>query len=249
MHWCECYYAVFQWKYGLGSKVWHLESTQNQRVFHYVGNLNNLTASFYCMYYFNIGRHHIIFIYNTKRPTSRVLGLEFAKMSEKSEVWIFWSPSHWNACTHCKLRTVVTTQGGAYEVSIPKHAHEIPIICQNNWVVWAFTSKTFKLVDSFPSLPPCFCLARKWSYNGCCIYESHLWRQMPFGTIQYVEIRDSVIVTNEGFINESPGTKTTLNFNIANSSLFYDSFRKGILPFITIVGWEKKININPYEIE
>ena len=35
-----------------------------------VGNLNNFSASFYCMYFFNIVRHHIIFIFNTKQPIS-----------------------------------------------------------------------------------------------------------------------------------------------------------------------------------
>ena len=36
----------------------------------YVGNLNNISASFYCMHFFNIVRHHIISIFNTKRPIS-----------------------------------------------------------------------------------------------------------------------------------------------------------------------------------
>ena len=35
---------------------------------HNVENLNNSSASFYCMYFFNIVRHHVIFIFNTKRP-------------------------------------------------------------------------------------------------------------------------------------------------------------------------------------
>jgi hypothetical protein len=54
--------------------------TKNQRALplelddnsvHYIGNLNNFSASFYCMYFFNIVRHHVIFIFNTKRPISR----------------------------------------------------------------------------------------------------------------------------------------------------------------------------------
>ena len=26
MHWCECHYAIFWWKYGLGQKIWHLRT-------------------------------------------------------------------------------------------------------------------------------------------------------------------------------------------------------------------------------
>ena len=53
------------------------KSTKNQRTLpleldndyvHYVENLNHFSASFYCMYIFNIVRHHIIYIFNTKRP-------------------------------------------------------------------------------------------------------------------------------------------------------------------------------------
>ena len=39
---------------------------------HYVGNLNNFSASFYRMYYFNIVRHHLILIFDTKWPISSV---------------------------------------------------------------------------------------------------------------------------------------------------------------------------------
>ena len=35
---------------------------------HYVGNLNKFGASFHCMYFFNIVRHHIILIFNTICP-------------------------------------------------------------------------------------------------------------------------------------------------------------------------------------
>ena len=38
---------------------------------HYVGNLTNFSASFHCMYFLNIARHHIIFIFNAERPISR----------------------------------------------------------------------------------------------------------------------------------------------------------------------------------
>ena len=56
------------------------------------------------MYFFNIVRHHIIFIFNTKWPISRFFWWSVAKKFESlSEVWLFWSPSHWNACAHFKL--------------------------------------------------------------------------------------------------------------------------------------------------
>ena len=53
------------------------KSTKNRRALplelddssvHYVENLNNISALFYCVYFFNIARHHITFIVNTKRP-------------------------------------------------------------------------------------------------------------------------------------------------------------------------------------
>ena len=70
MHWCECHCAAFWWEIWIGFDTW--KSTKNRRALplddnyvHYVGNLNNMSASFYCMYFFNIVRHHIIFIFNT----------------------------------------------------------------------------------------------------------------------------------------------------------------------------------------
>ena len=63
-------------KYGLGQ---NLKSTKNRSALplelddesmHYIGNLSNFSASFYCMYYFNIVRHHIVFIFNTNWPIS-----------------------------------------------------------------------------------------------------------------------------------------------------------------------------------
>ena len=53
------------------------KSTKNRRALpleldddevHYVGNLNTLSASSCCKNFFNIVRHRIIFILNTKRP-------------------------------------------------------------------------------------------------------------------------------------------------------------------------------------
>jgi hypothetical protein len=56
------------------------------------------------MYFFNIVRHQFIFRFNTKRPTSSFFCEVFHKKFESlSEVWLFWSPSHWNACAHFKL--------------------------------------------------------------------------------------------------------------------------------------------------
>ena len=37
---------------------------------HYVGNQNNFSAPFSCMYFFSIVRHCVILIFNTKRPIS-----------------------------------------------------------------------------------------------------------------------------------------------------------------------------------
>ena len=71
---------------------------------HYVGNLNNFSASFHCMYFFNIVRRHSIFIFNTKRSISSFFLRSVAEKFESlSEVWLFWSPSHWNACAQFKL--------------------------------------------------------------------------------------------------------------------------------------------------
>ena len=53
---------------------------------YYVGNLNNFSASFYCMYVFNIVRYHIILIFNTKWSISsffcEVLQKKFESLSE-----------------------------------------------------------------------------------------------------------------------------------------------------------------------
>ena len=63
-------------------------------------NLINLSASVYCMYFFNIVRHHIIFIFNTKQPTWSFL---------LSEVWLFLKP--FTLKCMCILQT--RTSGGA----------------------------------------------------------------------------------------------------------------------------------------
>ena len=42
---------------------------------HYIRNLDNLSDHFSCMYFFNVARHHIVFIFNTKRPISSVFFL------------------------------------------------------------------------------------------------------------------------------------------------------------------------------
>ena len=54
--------------------------------------LYNLSASFYCVYFFNIVRHHIIFIFNTERPIPSPLfwGWSVAtKFESLSEMWLF----------------------------------------------------------------------------------------------------------------------------------------------------------------
>ena len=114
MHWCEYHYAVvipmknMDWARIFGT--W--KSTRNHTTLppesdddevHYVVNLNNYRASFYCMYFFNIVRHHIIFISNTKRPISSLFFSEVLQKKVLSEVSLFQSPSHWNACAHFKL--------------------------------------------------------------------------------------------------------------------------------------------------
>ena len=53
---------------------------------HYVGNLNNFSAPFYCMYFFNVVRHHVIFIFNTKRPISSFFKMCCKKFESLSEV-------------------------------------------------------------------------------------------------------------------------------------------------------------------
>ena len=51
---------------GLCLWSWENDEVHND----YVGHLNNLSASFYCMYFLNIVRHHVIFVFNTKQPIS-----------------------------------------------------------------------------------------------------------------------------------------------------------------------------------
>ena len=79
MRWCECHYAVFWWKIWIRSKILTLENCQKTgglclwsgmkiKVHYESRNLKYFSASFYCMYSFNIVRHHIIFIFNTKGP-------------------------------------------------------------------------------------------------------------------------------------------------------------------------------------
>ena len=57
------------------------------------------------MFFFNIARHHIIVIFNAKRPISSFFlwsGV-FEMLESLSEVWLVWSPAYWNACAHFKL--------------------------------------------------------------------------------------------------------------------------------------------------
>ena len=71
------------------------QSTENWRALpleldddqvHYIRNLNNFNVSFYCMHFFNIVRHRIIFILNTKRPISSSF---FCEVLQKcSKVWV-----------------------------------------------------------------------------------------------------------------------------------------------------------------
>ena len=67
--------------------------TQNRRALpleldddwvHYIRNLDNFSASFYYMYFFNIVRDHITFIFNTKRPISSF----FFSWSVAKKVWV-----------------------------------------------------------------------------------------------------------------------------------------------------------------
>ena len=80
MHWCEWHYMIFRWKIWIGLECLTLGNRPETRglcLWSWMmikcimsGNLNNFSASCYCMYFFNIVRHHIIFIFNTKRPIS-----------------------------------------------------------------------------------------------------------------------------------------------------------------------------------
>ena len=65
MHWCKCRDAVFQWKIWIGLEFFTLGNRPkigrhnlplelDDDEVHYVGNLNNFSASFYYMYFFNI---------------------------------------------------------------------------------------------------------------------------------------------------------------------------------------------------
>ena len=105
------------------------KSTKNQRalpleldddLMHYVENLNNFSTSFYCIYFFNTMRHHIIFIFNTKQPISSF----FFWWSVAKKVWKFeWSviilkcmctlytwTLVWRsaACHHCKSHVLLS---------------------------------------------------------------------------------------------------------------------------------------------
>ena len=87
------------------------------------------------MCFFNIVRHHNIFIFNTKWPISSFFLWSVAKKFESlSEVWLFWSPSHWNACASidslCRPSKLVILS------SIQKH-----------WSTWSKFNKTL----NFPS--------------------------------------------------------------------------------------------------
>ena len=72
------------WKSTKNLKALPLELDDDE--IHYVGNLNNISTSFYCMYFFNIVRHHIIFIFNTKRPISSCFLCEVLQKNLK--VWV-----------------------------------------------------------------------------------------------------------------------------------------------------------------
>jgi hypothetical protein len=92
------------WKSTKIQRVLPLELDDDQ--VHYVRNRNYFSASFYCTCFFNIVRHHVIFIFNTKQPKSSFSfsGEVLQKNIENlSEVWLFGSPSHWTACAHFKL--------------------------------------------------------------------------------------------------------------------------------------------------
>ena len=93
-------------KYGLGYNFWHLKFNQKPEGFAFeVGwwlsalcrYLNNFSASFYCIYFFNIVRHHINFIFSIQNGQYQVFFFlwSFAKMcGSLSAVWLFWEAFH-----------------------------------------------------------------------------------------------------------------------------------------------------------
>jgi len=83
MHWRKCHYAVFRWKIWIGLEILTLGITDSKES-------NKFSASFYCMYFFNTVRHHIIFIFNTKRPISSSFYFLFVfKVLQKGlRVWV-----------------------------------------------------------------------------------------------------------------------------------------------------------------
>ena len=75
MHWCECHLRGLHMENMDHARIFDTwKSTKNWRALpleldddqvRYVGNLNNFSASFCCMYFCNTMRHEIIFIFNT----------------------------------------------------------------------------------------------------------------------------------------------------------------------------------------
>ena len=101
------------------------------------------------MYFLNTVRHHIIF--STKRPLSSffVVVVKCCKKFESlTEAWLFWSPSHWNACAHFKLEHWVQGCSRGKEVFSNPKASRRPFparvneVCQVlKLILW---SKAFK---------------------------------------------------------------------------------------------------------
>ena len=91
-------------KYGLGWNVWNLKINQklegsdlwelDHNQMHYVGSLNNSSASFYCMYFFNIVRHHIYHLHIQYKSANIKLFFLSRSVAKKSlsEVWFNLKP-------------------------------------------------------------------------------------------------------------------------------------------------------------
>ena len=106
------------WKSTKNRRALPLELNDDQ--VHYAGNLNNLSASFYCMYFFNTVRHHIIFIFNTKWPISSFLWWSIAKKVWEFEQSVIILKPFTLKCT-CALQT--WTQASTIYLRAPWRQH------------------------------------------------------------------------------------------------------------------------------
>ena len=146
MHWCECDYAVFRWKLWIGLKDLTLEiwpKTGGLCLWSWSwmmikcimqGTYIILAHHFYRMYFFNIARHHIIFICNTRRPQVVI----FCEVLHKSlsELWVMHD---YVEALHIEMHVHTSNLNNGFQYMCSANHLKYPNFCCCSWtkkLIW-----------------------------------------------------------------------------------------------------------------